>query len=45
MNLVLRDKDFEILRYGLSRKGLTKQSDIIDGVCRGEGHWMNEVQL
>ena len=45
MNLVLRDKNFEILRSGLSRKGLAKHSDLIDLVCRGEGHWMGEVQL
>ena len=45
MNLVLRDKDFEILRSGFSRRGLAKYPDLIDGVCRGEGHWMDEVQL
>lgn len=34
VNLVPRDKDFEILRSGLNRKGLAKYSDIIDRVCR-----------
>lgn len=45
MNLVLRDKDFEIPGSELNRKSLVKCSDPIDGVCRGEGHWMDEVQL
>lgn len=45
MNLVFRDKDFEIPRSELSRKSLAKFSDLIEGVRRGEGHWMDEVQL